>query len=308
MDLEWLEDFIALTQSATFVRAAEMRNASQPALSRRIKLLEKWVGVPLLERGQHRIALTPAGDNFLPVAQEVIRRIRAGAAEARELAQGTARSIQFASTHALALTFFPSWLRKLEDQQPLEATIKLVADNMVACERVMLDGKAQFLLCHHHALANNLLNNPTFKSIRLETDVLVPVSAPRAPGKRDPLYPLPGIKGKPIPYLAYSVESGMGRIIRAVGANINAFISPQPVFESHLATVLRSMARDRRGVVWLPLSLIAEDLASGRLVRSGGEEWNVPIEIHLIRSRDRQSIAAERLWSLVQNNKPGPDK
>jgi LysR family transcriptional regulator, hypochlorite-specific transcription factor HypT len=300
MNLEWLEDFIAVTQSGTFARASELRHGSQPALSRRIKLLEEWVGVPLLERGQHRIALTAAGDRFLAVAQDVVGRVRVGREAARDMAEGAARSIQFASTHVLALTFFPSWLRILEEQKPIDATIKLIADNMVACEQIMLDGKAQFLLCHHHALANNRLNDGNFSSVQLSTDILLPVSAPREAGGTTPLYAFPGTAERPTPHLGYSDQSGMGRIITAAAGEVMARASLRPIFESHLATVLLSMARDRRGVAWLPASLISEDLKSGRLVRAGGAEWDVPIEIHLFRSRSRQSAVAERLWSLVR--------
>jgi DNA-binding transcriptional LysR family regulator len=36
---------------------------------------------------------------------------------------------------------------------------------------------------------------------------------------------------------------------------------------SDLATVVAAMARDGRGVSWSPLSLVAEDIAAGRLAR-----------------------------------------
>ena len=40
-------------------------------------------------------------------------------------------------------------------------------------------------------------------------------------------------------------------------------------------------------------------LSSGELVRAGSVEWDIPIEIHLYRSRARQSAAAERFWSHI---------
>jgi DNA-binding transcriptional LysR family regulator len=73
----------------------------------------------------------------------------------------------------------------------------------------------------------------------------------------------------------------------------------ETVFTSHLAAVLRAMARDGRGVAWLPESLIADDLAAGTLLRAGDEGWDVPVEIRLFRPRARQSPAAEAFWSLI---------
>jgi DNA-binding transcriptional LysR family regulator len=58
------------------------------------------------------------------------------------------------------------------------------------------------------------------------------------------------------------------------------------------------MARDGRGVAWSPLSLVGEDLTAGRLVRAGTEEWDVRVQIRLIRPHARQSPSAERFWAL----------
>jgi DNA-binding transcriptional LysR family regulator len=72
MELAWLEDFLALADCLNFSRAAERRNMTQPAFSRRVRALEGWIGVPLFDRGSHRIALTPAGLQFEPVAQDIL--------------------------------------------------------------------------------------------------------------------------------------------------------------------------------------------------------------------------------------------
>ena len=50
MDLDWVRDFLALAEHRTFSRAAEARNVTQPAFSRRIRALEEWVGTPLFLR------------------------------------------------------------------------------------------------------------------------------------------------------------------------------------------------------------------------------------------------------------------
>ena len=62
MDLIWLEDFLAIAEEGGFSRAAERRHVTQPALSRRIKVLEEWLGTPLIERRSHTLTLTPAGE------------------------------------------------------------------------------------------------------------------------------------------------------------------------------------------------------------------------------------------------------
>ncbi|HEX2474430.1 MAG TPA: LysR family transcriptional regulator, partial [Lacipirellulaceae bacterium] len=61
MDLDWLKDFLALAEQGNFSRAADVRNVTQPAFSRRIRAMEDWIGVPLFVRGAQGTSLTPAG-------------------------------------------------------------------------------------------------------------------------------------------------------------------------------------------------------------------------------------------------------
>ena len=47
MQLKWLEDLVALAQTRSFSRAAELRHVTHPAFGRRIKALEDWAGAAL---------------------------------------------------------------------------------------------------------------------------------------------------------------------------------------------------------------------------------------------------------------------
>ena len=295
MDTSWLQDFLALADCANFSRAAERRHVTQPALSRRIRLLEEWTGAVLVDRDTHQITLTPAGERFRLVAEDVLRRLHLGREEAAEAARATVSTLRFASTHALSLTFFPAWLRSLETAAV--GTVSLVADHMQACEQLMMRGEANFLLCHHHPAAATRLDPQTFRSVPLGRDVLLPVSAPDATGGA--LHALPGQEDSPVPFLAFSAESGMGRILAASRAQEGQPVWLEPVFTSHVATVLKTMARGGRGVAWAPMSLVEDDLAQGALVRAGDAAWDVPLEVRLFRPRSRQTRAAEGFWAQL---------
>lgn len=297
MDINWLDDFLALIDSGNFSRAAEKRAVSQPSFSRRIRSLENWVGATLIDRSTHTVRLTEAGERFRASTEETLRRLQLGREEARAAAKAASETLRFASTHVLSLTFFPSWLRALEADEPSTATVELIADHMVACERLMIEGRAQFLLCHHHAAAAVRLGSE-FRSLPLGQDVLLPVAAPELVAD--------GLTAD-TPQLAFTADSGMGRILATAWAAKGLPPRPQPSFASHLASVLTAMARDGRGVTWSALSLVEADLASGRLVRAGGPGDEVPIEIRLWRPKARQSPAAEALWSRATQRATGTD-
>ncbi|AWN42899.1 LysR family transcriptional regulator [Methylobacterium durans] len=298
MDAAWLEDFLALVDLGHFSRAAEQRCITQPAFSRRVRALEEWVGAPLFTRDVLPVTLTPAGERFRPVAEETLRRLFQGREAAREAGRMAAETVRFASTQTLSVSFFPNWLRTLESFESVQGTIQLTAAHMAACEQMMLRGEAQFLLCHDHPATTHMLASDQFRSVHLGTDVLLPVSVPRPDGA-GPLFALPGAPETPLPLLSYTGESGLGRIVARARVLERSEARVRPVFASHLTSVLVAMARDARGIAWAPLSVVADDLERGRLVRAAGAENDIPIEIRLYRPRARQSPAAERLWALV---------
>ncbi len=302
MELAWLEDFLALAEQRNFSRAAVARNISQPAFSRRVRMLEDWLGAPLFDRDTHRVELTEAGAAFLPVAREIVRRVAFGRERVRDVAARAAGGLRIACTSVLSLTFFPAWLQQLESQAAVSpSNISLVTDSMADCERLMLGGQAQFILCHHHPAARSELDEGAFRAIEVGADLLVPVSAPVAPGATAPRHPLPGSAEAPSAYLAFSSASGMGRILAATRAAEGPAARLETVFTAHLAMVLLIMAREGRGLAWLPLSLVAPDLESGRLVRSAAAaDWDIPMSVRLLRPRARQSPAAEAFWSAAE--------
>lgn len=71
-DLRQLRHARALAEEGSFARAARALHLTQPALSRSIQMLERRVGVLLFDRGKSRVEPTDMGRVFLSHAQEVL--------------------------------------------------------------------------------------------------------------------------------------------------------------------------------------------------------------------------------------------
>jgi DNA-binding transcriptional LysR family regulator len=66
-----IETFLMLVNTKNITRTAKNLYISQPTVSRRLKQLENELGYPLVnrEKGEKQITLTPAGENFIPLAE-----------------------------------------------------------------------------------------------------------------------------------------------------------------------------------------------------------------------------------------------
>jgi DNA-binding transcriptional LysR family regulator len=72
LELRHLRYFLAVAEELHFTRAAERLYMGQPALSARIREIERAVGTPLFRRTTRRVRLTPAGEALLPHARAAL--------------------------------------------------------------------------------------------------------------------------------------------------------------------------------------------------------------------------------------------
>jgi DNA-binding transcriptional LysR family regulator len=297
LNLSWIDDFMVLAETGNFSRAAEERHMTQPAFSRRIRALEDWLGVELFDRSSQPARLTDAGLWFRKSAQELQAQVARIPGEARAIAEASSQTLRFAATHALSFSFMPRWLRALETRTSV-GPVNLVSDTQQKCEALLQQRQVQFVLSHGHAAVAGPLDEAGFPHVVVGHDQLLPVCAPTAEGL--PAHPLvPGSRAA-TQLLAYSSESGLGRILRELKGPALERLSVRPVLTAHLASVLRTMALDGRGLAWLPGILVGEDLAAGRLVLAADADWHLDLEIRLHRDRSTMGVAAQAFWDAAE--------
>jgi LysR family transcriptional regulator, glycine cleavage system transcriptional activator len=79
--LTWLRAFEAAARHMSFTDAAEELHLTQAAVSKQVKLLEQTLREPLFLRRARSLALTRAGEAYLPKVQDAFDRLGAGTAE-----------------------------------------------------------------------------------------------------------------------------------------------------------------------------------------------------------------------------------
>lgn len=118
MELSEIEAFVTISRAGGFTRAALLLHLSQPAISRRIELLERELGAPLFERLTGGIRLTAAGESFLPYAQQVLAAIEDGKAAVHAHEEEEQGTLTLALVGTLASTQLTSHLQAFHDAYP----------------------------------------------------------------------------------------------------------------------------------------------------------------------------------------------
>src|SRR4051794_2014645 len=117
MELDHVEAFVAIVRHGGFPRGSAGPPFSQPAISRRIRLLETELGAPLFERLPGGPLLTEAGRVFLPHAEALLASMRDGA-EAVAALEGESGAVTLALVGTLASTALTARLKRFREAHP----------------------------------------------------------------------------------------------------------------------------------------------------------------------------------------------
>lgn len=132
-ELSQLRCFVAAAEELHFGRAAARLNMTQPPLSRQIQLLERIIGVTLLERTSRLVRVTPAGRVFLLEARRILRLAESAALTTRRVASGEAGTLTVGFTAASGYSFLPGLVSLARARLP---NIELALKEMVSGEQI----------------------------------------------------------------------------------------------------------------------------------------------------------------------------
>lgn len=303
MQLKWIEDLLVLAETKNFSRAAELRCITQSALSRRVRSLEEWVGVELVDRGTYPVELTLAGLTFCDQAREAVDILNEQRAVLRAGRRMPGRSIQLVAGHTLSTSFLPRWLKQFQQRHeylsPFNA--RVVAANIHEAVISLAEGQCDLMVCYEHASAPILLDKGKFISLSLGSERFLPVSGPTSLGK--PEFALPGNPANPIPYIAYAAGTFLGKVSDAVLKQAAAPCHLARCYEADMALLLAQMVKQGYGAAWLPESFVAEDLASGKLVQAADDTWTTTLEIRAFRAVGNTNETLQEMWISLERDR-----
>ncbi len=96
LELRHLRTLAALRSSGSLVRAAQLLNLTQSALSHQIRLMEERYGGPLFERKSVPIAFTATGSRLLALADNVLPGVEQAERDIARLSQGDQGTLRVA--------------------------------------------------------------------------------------------------------------------------------------------------------------------------------------------------------------------
>jgi DNA-binding transcriptional LysR family regulator len=293
VELHQLRCFVAVAEELHFGRAAIRMHMTQPPLSRQVQLLERGLGIQLLERNNRSVKLTAAGQGFLRDARHILAFSDQAADGARRLARGEAGSLTLGFTAVSAYQMIPQLLaRAAQDLPGLQFTLKEMVSSAqleaLAAHRIDVGFVRQ--VNDHATLDAQLISREPLL-------VAVPDNHPLA---RQPAIAVRDLDQQA--FVMYAADEGRYFYDCIAGLFAMTGITPRYVYHLGQTHTVVSMVKAGLGVAIVPAS--AMQLHSDKLVFRPLKDAELHAELYMVSRRDNDNPALPAFKGLVDVLRP----
>ncbi|MGW4525289.1 LysR family transcriptional regulator [Amycolatopsis sp. NPDC004378] len=137
METRRLEYFVAVAEELSFTRAAQRLFAVQSTVSAAVRALETELGTRLFDRSTRRVALSAAGEAFLPEAKSAIEALERARATVQEAAEGLRGSLRIGTLTSIGGIDLPELLGAFHRRHPrvdIHVTVSITGSTGLAEE------------------------------------------------------------------------------------------------------------------------------------------------------------------------------
>ena len=270
--IELMQTFVRIVEAGNLSAAAAQLRTTQPTVSRRLQTLERSLGVRLLHRSTHAMRLTEDGQRCYERAKDLLTSWAAFESDLRGVGDEPQGALRIVVPHAFGQDRLIKPLADYLGRYPHMKVEWLLHD-----DSVLQDFIAGGVDC---AVQVGEVTDPALVAIKLAEVPRIVVAAPSvmvgitAPEHAADLAALPWLALRTF----YQNEVVLQH--RGTGEVQRMAISPRMSTDSLYA--LRSAALQGLGVAIGSAWVLAEDLASGRLIQLTPEWQAAPLPVYLV--------------------------
>jgi LysR family transcriptional regulator, low CO2-responsive transcriptional regulator len=116
--LTQLVSFLTVVRRGSVTAAADELVVTQPSVSAAVSALERELGVTLTERAGRTLHPTPAGQAYVPYAEDVLGLLEQGARVARQTAHQEPRTLRISAVTTAGEYLVPQLIRAFRERHP----------------------------------------------------------------------------------------------------------------------------------------------------------------------------------------------
>jgi DNA-binding transcriptional LysR family regulator len=295
MRADWLEDVLALLNKGGVTEAAQERNITQPAFSRRIKILEEVLGISLIDR-----STKPSGPSQLLRGHEAeLRRIAADLlrvlSDMRQQQTSGARQLVIVCQHAISTSLGADIVQLLAE--PNRVHIRLRSANFEDCNALLMSRKAAisvtYMVRSEFRAASD--RDAFLTEAVIGSDTLLPVCSASEAQKH-----IRRLEGGELRVIGYPSDSFLGLVLsRHAFSELSRTCDVSIVAEAGLTNAVMQLCLSGIATAWLPKALAGPALARGELADLSHVLGAIEMDMVASCWSSETSPVAKKAWSRL---------
>ena len=282
MLLTEIEAYLTVAERRSVSKAAEVLYVTQPALTTRIKKLERDLGVELFVRTPRGMRLTAEGRAFRGHAQRAVQELAQGRELLRELREGRVGELLLGAAPAISTYVLPLVLRRFQASFPNVHLIVRTGHSEEILEMVLRE-QVQVGLVRE-------LPHPATTSRRLYEDEIVLVVHPAHRFAAERSIAVDELAGERL--ILFDRTSSYFVLTSAFFRE--AGVVPRGVMELDNVDATKKMVEQDLGIAFLPYTAVRGELAAGALHEVSIDGYE-PVRRPIVALRRRDAVVPEDL-------------
>lgn len=254
LEIRHLKLVAAVAETGSITRAGNRLHLTQSALSHQLRDAEEQLGVPLFERRNARMFLTPAGERLLVAARTVLAELDRAASDIQKNDARTQGLIRISTQCHTVYHWFPPQLIRFQKKFP-GVEVQLVIEATNNPFEALLDGKLDLALICDPIRNRKIRYTPLF-----EDDVVIVVPPKHHFAQKTSAAPEDFATENVLLYPPREESTLLRKVLEPAG------IRPRKVQEVMLTEVILEMVIGGLGIAALPRWAVGPQIASGALI------------------------------------------
>lgn len=299
MRLDWINDILAILDSSSVNTAAQVRNVSQPAFSRRLKALENLLNFEIIDRScKPAQASKPVKLHEVQI-REISTRLEGLISDMRRESQQGGSRIIIASQHSITTSFATSLVGRLTAQYDMQ--VQLRSANRNDCHSLLLTHQVDMALTYQVPGERETLGKEFTETLEICDEQLVPICAAAQSG---PL--VAGRLPEQLPVIVYPANVFFGEIFNSrILTILNQLVTIRPIAETALTLAALQLGKAGIGLAWVPRLLAADEITRGTVVDLSNVLPSTHMQLVATRLTGRKTVLENEVWMILKNNITG---
>ncbi len=256
LSLYKLKIFTTVAEEGSFTKTAQKLYLTQAAISQHIHTLETQLGTLLFERTQRGVYLTPAGENLLKYAKQILWLAEAAESTTTDITKLKEGSLNLGATPSASIYLLPDWMQRFRENFP-SISISLKTDITGNLIEQIKSKKLELGI-----LEGEIREDSVLQVTPLKDTILLVVVAPDHPWVGRDAISIQDIGEQP--FIARRMDSQTRSWVDRLLDEHE--ITPQIAYEMDDPESIKRAVMRKMGISILPTCAIQTELKSGKLV------------------------------------------